>query len=79
MTCAADDLASDTLTSLTFSSTNAGNPQGAPFLAGLTTATESVAAVPEASTWATMVGGFGMVGGALKRRQRTTVSFTANV
>ena len=31
-------------------------------------------AVPEVATWAMMVGGFGMVGGALRRR-RTTVRF----
>ncbi len=27
-------------------------------------------AVPEPSTWAMMVGGFGLVGGAIRRRQR---------
>jgi hypothetical protein len=31
--------------------------------------------VPEPSSWALMLGGFGMIGGALRRRQRTAVSF----
>lgn len=33
------------------------------------------AAVPESSTWAMMIGGFGMVGGALRRRRRASLSF----
>ncbi len=33
-------------------------------------------AVPEPATWAMMIGGFGMVGGAMRyRRRKTTVSF----
>ena len=32
-------------------------------------------AAPEPASWAMMIGGFGMVGGALRRRSRTTVSF----
>ena len=35
------------------------------------TATEATAAVPEPASWAMMVGGFGLVGGALRRRART--------
>jgi hypothetical protein len=37
----------------------------------------TVSAVPEPSTWAMMIGGFGLVGGAMRRRSRvkTTVSF----
>jgi hypothetical protein len=38
----------------------------------------AVAAVPEPATWAMMLGGFGVLGGALRaarRRQRTLVSF----
>lgn len=36
----------------------------------------AVSAVPEPSTWATMILGFGFVGGALRyRRRRTSVSF----
>ena len=31
--------------------------------------------VPEAATWAMMVGGFGMVGGALRGRRKTEISF----
>lgn len=39
-------------------------------------AINAVSAVPEPSTWATMIIGFGFVGGALRyRRRRTTVSF----
>jgi hypothetical protein len=33
------------------------------------------AAVPEPATWAMFIGGFGMIGGAMRRRQRTTVRF----
>lgn len=32
-------------------------------------------AVPEPSTWAMMLAGFGIVGGAMRRRQRVSVSF----
>ncbi len=35
----------------------------------------SAAAVPEPGTWAMMLGGFGLVGGAMRRRQRARVSF----
>lgn len=35
----------------------------------------AVAAVPEPGTWAMMLAGFGIVGGAMRRRQRTSVSF----
>lgn len=31
--------------------------------------------VPEPATWATMVGGFGLIGGALRRRRRISVNF----
>jgi hypothetical protein len=34
----------------------------------------AAAAVPEPASWAMMIGGFGMVGGALRRRQRIAVS-----
>ena len=33
------------------------------------------AAVPEPATWAMFIGGFGMIGGAMRRRQRTAVRF----
>jgi hypothetical protein len=32
-------------------------------------------AVPEPASWAMMIGGFGLIGGALRRRVRTSVSF----
>jgi len=32
-------------------------------------------AVPEPASWALMLGGFGAIGGAMRRRQRTAVSF----
>lgn len=35
----------------------------------------AVAAVPEPATWAMMIGGFGMIGAAARRRVRTSVSF----
>jgi hypothetical protein len=34
----------------------------------------ALAAVPESSTWAMMIGGFGLVGGALRRSQRPGLS-----
>lgn len=33
------------------------------------------AAVPEPASWATMISGFGLLGGALRRRQRAVVSY----
>jgi len=35
----------------------------------------SSSAVPEPASWAMFIGGFGLIGGAMRRRQRTTVSF----
>lgn len=35
----------------------------------------AVAAVPEPSTWLTMIMGFGMIGGAMRRRSRVNFSF----
>ncbi|MEG3123520.1 PEPxxWA-CTERM sorting domain-containing protein [Sphingomonas sp. GB1N7] len=38
--------------------------------------TVAASAVPEPATWAMMIGGFGMVGGAMRsRRRKTTISF----
>lgn len=37
--------------------------------------TVSSGSVPEPASWAMMVGGFGMLGGAMRRRQRTSVAF----
>ena len=35
----------------------------------------NIGAVPEPANWALMIGGFGMIGGAMRRRQRMTVRF----
>ena len=35
----------------------------------------AVAGVPEPASWVLMIGGFGLVGGAMRRRQRATVRF----
>ncbi|MEO5937872.1 MAG: esterase-like activity of phytase family protein, partial [Sphingomonas sp.] len=35
----------------------------------------ATAPVPEPATWMTMIAGFGLVGGAMRRRQRTTVRY----
>ena len=37
--------------------------------------TSVIGGVPEPTSWAMMVGGFGLVGGALRRRQRTAMRF----
>lgn len=37
--------------------------------------TGAVQAVPEPATWAMMLAGFGIVGGAMRRRQRVTVTY----
>jgi len=36
-----------------------------------------IGTVPEPATWATMVGGFGVIGGQIRRRRRVTVTATA--
>lgn len=40
---------------------------------------ETTAAVPEPTSWALMIGGFGAVGGALRQRRKTVVSLQLNV
>jgi hypothetical protein len=35
----------------------------------------TITAVPEAATWAMFIGGFGLIGAAMRRRTRTTVRF----
>jgi hypothetical protein len=35
----------------------------------------AVAAVPEPATWAMMIGGFGLIGAAARRRARTTIAY----
>lgn len=44
---------------------------------GLSTSRVATAAVPEPETWAMMIGGFGLIGGTLRRRNKiaTTVRF----
>lgn len=55
--------ANQTLTSVVFQSNNGGS-NGIPFLAGMT-----VAAVPEAGTWAMLLAGLGVIGAALRSRE----------
>ena len=49
-----------------------------PFIAtdAIVTPVAVVAAVPEPATWAMFIVGFGLVGGVMRRRQRTNVRFT---
>lgn len=54
---------------LTFSNLESGNN------AGVLLDAISVGAVPEPATWAMMILGFGLVGGAMRRRTRQTVSY----
>lgn len=54
---------------LTFNSLKGGNNEGVLIDA------VSVGAVPEPATWAMMILGFGVVGGAMRRRTRQTVSY----
>lgn len=42
---------------------------------GVDLATGPGGIVPEPESWALMIGGFGMAGGALRRRQRTSVTY----
>lgn len=39
------------------------------------TVTDATGAVPEPAAWALMLGGFGLVGSAMRRRQRVVVTF----
>ena len=63
-----------TLTDIVFTASNAGLPQGAPFLAAVTTSFEGqTGVVPEPATWAMMIMGFGGVGGIIRRRRQRSV------
>ncbi len=48
---------------------------GAGCPAGLGVRLDSAAAVPEPASWAMMVGGFGLAGGAMRRRSRSSVAY----
>jgi hypothetical protein len=59
-----------------FSTNNVLNTVGFETVAGATiTATIAAGAVPEPASWAMMIGGFGMLGAAARRRARTTVTY----
>lgn len=60
-----------------FTTNNVINSYAFESVAGATiTATTAIpAAVPEPATWAMMIGGFGVIGAAARRRRRTAVSF----
>jgi hypothetical protein len=45
------------------------------FRVTITEADDGAGAVPEPAAWVMMVGGFGAIGAAMRRRQRTAVSF----
>ena len=51
-----------------------GTPSGQPPVA-LLDGVNLTAAVPEPASWAMMIGGFGMIGAALRRSRRTQVAF----
>jgi len=62
--------ATPTSLTLTFNSTN-----GSPFTASATLAVPPSGSVPEPATWGMIVVGFGAMGAAMRRRQRTNVTF----
>lgn len=69
--------ANGTKFSVAFSNVS-GAQFGGTVRAPVTITLDSVAAVPEPATWAMMIGGFGMIGGAMRyRRRKAQVSFTA--
>lgn len=61
-----------TPTSLTLSLNSTSN---SPFSSAATLSVPPAGAVPEAATWAMMVGGFGLMGGALRRSRSAKVTF----
>lgn len=46
-----------------------------PVFSGLVEVAHVTGAVPEPASWAMMVGGFGLVGGAMRSRRKTAISF----
>jgi hypothetical protein len=62
--------ATATSLTMTFNSTN-----GSPFTASATLAVPPSGSVPEPATWGMIVVGFGAMGAAMRRRQRTNVTF----
>jgi hypothetical protein len=64
------------LNTLTFKLTDTQGEPSALFVDRIEGAVEpAVAAVPEPASWAMMVGGFGLIGAATRRRQRTNIRF----
>lgn len=63
-----------TQTSQVLSFLSLGTPSGQPPVA-LLDGVSLTAAVPEPASWAMMIGGFGMVGGAMRRSRRAKVAF----
>ncbi len=51
------------------------NGSNQPFLLSQRVNVRSITAVPEAGTWLMMMAGFGIVGGAMRRRMRTSISY----
>jgi hypothetical protein len=61
--------------SQSFNYTVAGGASYGPDRLGRVTLGAEAGAVPEPATWAMMISGFGMVGGAMRRRAKTSVSY----
>lgn len=66
--------ASDPAAVLSFATTTSPDSVHGPILSGITV-TDTTAAVPEPASWAMFIGGFGMLGGAMRRR-RTTLAYS---
>ncbi|MES2289998.1 MAG: PEPxxWA-CTERM sorting domain-containing protein [Pseudomonadota bacterium] len=73
----ATDAAGQVFYGYAFTTNNVINSYAFESVAGatITASTAIPAAVPEPATWAMMIGGFGVMGVAMRRRRRTTVSF----
>jgi hypothetical protein len=61
------------LFTVTYGLRDTGNNE--PFLLSQRVNVRSVAAIPEPGTWMMMLAGFGIVGGAMRRRMRTSISY----